>query len=135
DSSLSTLGGSLPRLLSCGALGAAMTATVLVAADLADAGPQLYPGMALFGYAMGDLAGVVIAAPILLASYEQVRRRQPLWPGLLAHGWVLLPALCVLAVAQLPMPQPLVYALVIGLLPLSWVGFRHGWRSAALALA
>lgn len=134
DGGLSSLGGSLPRLLVCGAFAAAVNATVLVAADLVEAGPQMRPGMALFGYAMGDLAGAVIAAPALLAMYEQLRRRRSPWPGLLAHGLVLAPALTVFLVAQLPIPQPLVYALVIGLFPLFAVGFRSGWRSAALAL-
>ncbi len=134
DNGLTTLGGSLPRLLSCGLFAAMVNATVLVAADLAEAGPQAHPGMALFGYAMGDLTGVVIAAPALLAVYEQVRRRRSPWPRLLAHGLVLAPALSLFLIAQLPIPQPLVYALVIGLFPLSWIGFRFGWRSVALAL-
>ncbi|WP_162349275.1 histidine kinase [Pseudoxanthomonas gei] len=132
--SVSTLGGSLPRLLACGALAATANAAVLAAVELIEPGPRVHAGAALFAYAMGDLVGVVILAPALLAVYERLRRGQPSWPDLFAHGLVLLPALVVLLVAQLPIPQPLVYALVLGIFPLSWVGFRFGWRPAALAL-
>ncbi|MEO8367249.1 MAG: hypothetical protein ABI538_13695 [Pseudoxanthomonas sp.] len=75
-----------------------------------------------------------MSRPLLRAMYEQLRQRERSGSELLAHGLVLGPALTVLLVAQLPVLQPLVYALVIGLLPLSWVGFRYGWRAAALAL-
>ena len=128
-------GGSLPRLLACGALAALVNAAVLVAASAVADGVPPVVGTALFGYAMGDLVGIVVLAPALLAVYDHVRQRLPWWRGLLAGGRVLLPALTAVLVARLPIPQPLLYALMLGLFPLSWVAFRFGWRPAAVALA
>ena len=37
--------------------------------------------------------------------------------------------------AVLPVPQPLVYSLVLSLFPLFWIASRFGWRPAAISLA
>ena len=132
---VATLGGSLPRLLVCGALAGAVNATLLSVVAMLATGPQAYWIPKLFDYVAGELIGVVVVAPALLAAFEHLRRRAPPWRELFAHGLVLVPVAALLAVARLPVPQPVAYATAAGLLPLFWLSFRYGWRAAALALA
>jgi len=135
DTRAAPLGSLLPRLLACGALAALANSVTLLGADLLDAGPlQSSPGQFLFGYGLGDFIGVLVLAPALLALDEVVRTRQSSWRELLAYGTVLLPPVIVLLAARLPVPQPLVYALVLSLFPLFWGASRFGWRPAAISL-
>ena len=129
------LGSLLPRLLGCGALAALANALALLGVDLLDGRHLASVGQLLFGYGLGDFIGVLVLAPTLLALDEVVRTRQSSWRELLAYGTVLGPPAIVLMAAVLPVPQPLVYALVLSLFPLFWIASRFGWRPAAISLA
>ena len=126
---------ALPRLLVVGALAAVLNALALTAIDLNEDG-QLPAGLAsmLVSYAVGDMAGIVIVLPVLLALRDQVGAARTSWWALLANGLVVAPALVALGFAALPVVEAPVYPMLLALLPMFGLAYRFGWRPGAIAL-
>lgn len=126
---------ALPRLLVCGVVAAMFTTIALTAIDLNDDG-ELSGSLTsmLFGYALGDFAGVVIALPILLVLHDQTGPDRMPWTILTANGLVLGPVAVALALSTLHGMDAPVYPLVLSLLPMFVIAYRFGWRQGAIAL-
>jgi len=126
---------AVPRLLACGALAALLNAIALTAINLNDTGSPLDDlTTSLAGYALGDLAGVVLVLPVLLALSGQWGPDRRRWTDLFANGLVLAPLGVALGLSLLPIIEAPVYPLVLALLPLFAIAYRIGWRQGAIAL-
>ena len=128
---------ALPRLLAAGFLGVIFNAIILTSVDLKDdAGlPAGLPSM-LISYALGDFAGIVVIAPIILALRDQFGPDRLRWRALFADGLVLGPLAfaAILILSTRPMSQAPVYPLLLALFPVFAIAYRFGWRQAAIAL-
>ena len=126
---------AVPRLLACGAMAALLNAIAMTAINLNDSGSPLADlTTSLAGYALGDLAGVVLVLPVLLALSGQWGPDRRRWIDLFAHGLVLAPLAAAMGLSLLPIIEAPVYPLVLALLPVFVIAYRIGWRQGAIAM-
>lgn len=127
---------AMPRLLACGVVAALFNSLALTATHLNDTG-ALPDDLArsLANYGLGELAGVVIVLPVLLALRAQLGSQRRPWSELFAHGLVLVPLAVATGLSLLPIMDAPVYPLVLSLLPVFGITYRIGWRQGAIAMA
>ena len=113
-------------LLNAGAQGSA--------AVLEGSTPALQWGEVAFHHWIGNLIGILVLAPL---AFQFLPLRAP---GVARGGMLLelslslLPAVGLLLASRAWNTHAADYASVVGLAPLFWMAFRHGWRGAAWAL-
>lgn len=127
---------SLPRMLTCGLIASLFATIALTAVDLNDDGILAAEfATTILGYAIGDFAGSILVAPLVLMLFDQGSPQRQPWRHLFADGLVLLPLTVALALSTFHGLTAPLYQVVLSLLPMFVIAHRYGWRQGAIALA
>ena len=124
---------SMVRFLSCGLAASVLSASALTWINALDDGVPARPA-AFFNFALGDFIGILLLAPLIRILLSQLYGKRVPWNALFAHGLVLVPAACALALHALPLERVEFDPVVIASFALFWIAYRYGWRAGAVSL-